>query len=238
MSAAIELDFVDTIPQAKRGTQSRTASTRAGDGRPFKVTETGDRYVAPASNREHGTKAKYVAEKCRCLDCTVAAREYNKTFRRAVARPDEAWVAYVPALRARRHLLDLQRNGVGYKTVANIAGLAESTVGKILWPNRYRGMGPSRRVRPVTEAKILAVTLDQVDGAQRIPGGPTWELLDDLLAQGFYRTWIARQIIHPDARALQIHRDTVRASTARKVEQLHREWSGRTPPAKKTRHHQ
>lgn len=202
--AALELTFIDQPPPPQRaaaGSTGRVTDKLRANGRPKLVTETGDRYTAPHSHRAHGTHVKYTIERCRCLPCTVAARVYNRDLRRKHARPDESFVAFVPARRARRHLEDLQRQGIGHKTVAEI-------------------------------------TAEMANGAQRVDAARTWQLLNDLLAQGFYKAWIARQLHGPQARALQIRPNQVRASTARAVEQLHAEWSGRTPPPKKTRHRQ
>jgi hypothetical protein len=203
-----------------------------------KVTSDEGRYIAPPSRREHGSRAKYTIERCRCLACTVAQREYNRARHRGMNRPDEAWVKLVPATRARRYLEELAAQGIGYKTVCAAVGVAPQTVRNLFWPRRRSRGGKTvpltRRIRPELEQKILSFRPEMANGAQKVPAGPTWELLDDLLTQGFYKAWIAEQL-GSKGPGLQVRRSSVRASTARKVERLHREWSGRTPPAKRSR---
>lgn len=235
--AAIELDFVDDIPQPKRRRLDPSGRVVVrSSGRPTKVTETGDRYVAPDSHRAHGTYVKYVVEKCRCLPCTEANRTYELRRQQAIHRPDESWVPYVPATRARNHLLDLAAKGVGPKTVATMSGVSHGSLSKIMYGDKSRRQRPSKRIRPETERKILAVTFDMANGGQKIDGTATWQLIEDLYAQGFYRQWIAEQLGTQSGNLRQ--RPLVRASTARKVEKLHKEWSGKTPPRKRSRWHQ
>lgn len=197
------------------------------------VVEQG-RYVAPPSRREHGSRAKYVVENCRCEPCTEACRVYELHRRRSIVRPDTAWVPYVPAQRARRHLTELRRQGVGLKTIAMLSGVSHGTLSKLMYGDATRRMKPSKRIRLVTEQKILAVTVDLAAGNQKIDAGPTWELIDDLLRQGFYKKWIAEQLGQRGP-GLQLSRRQVAARNARAVERLHAEWSGRTPPRKKSR---
>lgn len=228
MTAGHELVF-EAPPPPRRPARRRV------EDRPKRDHPPRSDYVAPDSNRPHGTYTKYVMERCRCEPCREANRTYESHRYRAMSRPDEVWMPYVPAAQARTHLRELAAAGVGYKTVARLAGLADSTVGKILWPSRYRGMGTSKGIRAETERAILSVSLEMAAGAQKVPAGPTWRLLDDLIARGFYKTWIARELRGPQARALQVRRDLVRASTARKVEELHRRCAGMAPPPKRSR---
>lgn len=192
------------------------------------------RYVAPDSARAHGTRAKYTIERCRCADCGEAQRVYNRDRHRAMRRPDEVWLAYVPAGPARRHVHELMAQGMGPKSIAQLSGVPHGAISKLLYGD-YKGRGPSRRIRPETAAKILAVTIEKADGAQRIPAGPTWKLLDDLLGRGFTKSFIASQLAGKPTKALQIRHDLVRASTARKVEALHRRLEGVAAPPRRTR---
>lgn len=191
-------------------------------------------YVAPDSHRAHGTYVKYVVERCKCEPCMAANRDYERRRLQMKSRPDEVWMPYVPAARARAHLEELQAAGVGYKTVAELAGLAQSAVGKILWSTRYRGMGRSKRIRAETERKILAVRLEDAAGGQKVPGEATWKLLDDLIARGFTKAWIS-QALGKKQPSLQIRRDVVRASTARAVRDLHARLDGVEAPPRRSR---
>lgn len=59
-------------------------------------------------------------------------------------------------------------------------------------------------------------------GGQKVPAGPTWRLLDELVARGWSKSELARRL-GLGSPALQFSRDRVRASTARAVEALHAE---------------
>lgn len=193
-----------------------------------------DVYVAPDSHRAHGTRAKYVLEKCRCEPCRLDNRRCESERRHAMNRPDEIWLPYVPAGRARRHLAELAAAGVGLKSVSKISGLSHGLLSKLVYGDRKRGMAPSKRIRPATEEKILAVTVALAAGHQKIPAGPTWALLDDLIARGYPKVWLARRITkNPAATALQTKRDFVYARTARRVEALHRLLGDRPGPGRK-----
>jgi hypothetical protein len=189
-------------------------------------------YVAPDSHRPHGTYVKYVQELCRCRACRDANREYEAARQSAIRRRE--WQPYIPAGPARAHLRALATAGVGPKTVAKLAGVSHGSLAKIVYGDPRRGLAPSKRIRRETSEKILAVTIDQADGAQKIPAGPTWELLDDLIARGYTKSFLARALGNKGP-GLQVKRTTVRASTARKVEELHRRLAGRPGPGRRSR---
>ncbi len=192
-----------------------------------------ERAVAGDSHRPHGTYTKYVTERCGCEDCREANRKYERRRVRAMARPDEAWMPYVPAGPARRHLTALAAEGVGLKTVSSLSGVSHGALTKIVYGDRARGQAPSRRIRPTTLAAILVVEVDQARGGQKVPAGPTWALLDELLAAGYTKSFLGRALGSKAATpSLQVARGRVRASTARRVEALHRRYIDQEPPAR------
>ena len=192
-------------------------------------------YVAPDSHRPHGSHVKYVVERCKCAPCRAANRAYEKRRVRAMSRPDEVWVPYVPAGRARRHIEELRAQGIGVKTIALLAGVPHGGISKLVYGDYARGRGPSKRIRPETERKILAVTATMATGRSHVDAAPTWALLDDLIARGYPKAWVAKRILrNPGAQSLQISRTKVRASTARRVEALHRLLGDRTGPGRKS----
>lgn len=230
-AAEYKLVFVDEVPPPLRAVRTAPAPAPAGTTDP-----PAERYIAPDSHRPHGSHAKYVVERCRCIPCTRGSGDYNARRSRAIRRPDEVWLPYIPAEPARAHLRQLAEAGVGLRSVARITGLSQSTLGKIVYGDPRRGTKPSRRIRPATSAKILAVTVGQVSGAQKIPAGPTWALLNDLIARGYTKQWLGRALgSKAKIPALQIAPDLVRASTARRVEDLHRRLAGRQGPGRRSR---
>lgn len=168
----------------------------------------------------HGTRTRYVGG-CRCEPCTeenrVYARELDRHHRRVAygieqPRPERV----IDATEARDHLRWLASVGVGSRVVARRAGLTRTTVREI-------ATGERSKCLPETTEKILAVgKYDRSSGA-RVDAADTWRKIDELLARGWTRTAIAQRIVSPNARALQIGRDGVRASTAEKVSALYAE---------------
>lgn len=186
------------------------------------------------AERAHGSHAKYAIERCRCDECRRAQREYNRHRVRQLARPDGVWCPYVDAGPAREHVEWLASCGVGVKTIAKISRVPHGTLSKLVYGDRARGLAPSKRIRPATAEKILAVMPNQAGGAQRVPASSTWRLLDELIARGWSRAELARRLGQKGP-GLQIHRTRVRASTARNVEQLHAELMQVDVIPKKTR---
>ena len=178
--------------------------------------------VAPATNRWGAVSAAYQVH-------PGDGSGFDSRPPTPTAEQDEAGGAEEPAGPrlvdadpVRRHLAALAAQGVGLNSVARLAGVSHGGLSKLAYGEPGRGRGPSRRVRPETARRVLAVTLDQASGGQRIDAGATWALVEELLAAGYTRAGLARQLGSRAASpSLQIGRRTVRASTARAVERLH-----------------
>src|SRR5436309_15772874 len=95
----------------------------------------------PASH-PHGTRARYVALKCRCDACRAANTAYYHVVKARGQR--------VSAARARYHLAQLSALGVGYKSVAAASDVAKGLLREII-------SGRRDRIREETERRILAV---------------------------------------------------------------------------------
>jgi hypothetical protein len=172
--------------------------------------------------RAHGSHAKYAIERCRCEPCRKAQRDYNRNRLRQLARPDGTWCPYVDAGPAREHIEWLRTCGVGIKTVAKLTGISHGTLSKLMYGDPQRNMRPSKRIRPATAEKVLAVMPAMAAGGQKVPAGATWRLLDDLIGRGWSRAELARRL-GTKGPGLQVRHTMVRASTARAVELLHAE---------------
>jgi len=165
------------------------------------------------ANKPHGTRLRYMAG-CRCLPCRAANSNYETM--RAARRRMGLGNGLVSARRARRHVLQLSRAGVGYKTVAAVARVSNSVMFKIR-------QGIREQIRALTEKRILEVTSNDVRGSALIPAKPTWNKLNWLLEEGFTRTELARRLgSNAKVPALQVKKDVVTATTAKKVEALWR----------------
>jgi hypothetical protein len=124
----------------------------------------------------------------------------------------------VSAAKVRKHLRRLQANGLGCKAISKACGVAYSSLQRLI-----RGM--IRRTRRATEARILAVQLSESRLIGRdIPGGPTWKMIDALVAVGYRKGWIAQQL-GSKTKALQMGRcngrSVVRADKARAAKALY-----------------
>lgn len=164
--------------------------------------------------REHGTRAKYVVEKCRCDECRAANSAYYHEVKRRRAP------AQVSSIRVRGHLRELSQAGVGYKQVAKASGVAASTVAKII-------AGRRPFIRPETEQALMAVTPRAAADSGAVDATTTWQIIDRLLAKGWTKAGISAAI-GGNGRALQLGKTRVKASTARAVAEL---WEREKPKA-------
>lgn len=161
--------------------------------------------------RAHGTRAKYVIDKCRCDACRQASTEAQRAAR---ARVEPAYIAAAPV---RQHIRDLQAHGLGLKTIARQSGVSHGAISRLMYGTKDRA--PSKRVRPETAAKILAVLpSDAADGAI-VDAAPTWDIINRLLARGWTKTAIARQI-GQQGPGLQLGRRQISHRHARTIKSL------------------
>jgi len=152
---------------------------------------------------------------CRCEICRGAAREYRKKDQiREVP-------AYVTATAAREHVAWLSTQGVGLKQVAKISGVSQGAMWKLVYGKRQPDGSqiPSKRIRPATAEKILAVTpSDGADGSL-VPAGPVWADVRRLLSRGWTKRAIARGI-GQDGCGLQLGEDWVQRRNVAAVHAL------------------
>ena len=175
-------------------------------------------------NRQHGTRAKYVVEQCRCEPCKDANRRYNRdrqrNERRAQLGIEELNVAYVDCSEARDHLRWLSSIGIGKRTVHQVTGVALSSIDRIR-------SGERTKARKHTIDRILAVGKHRTHG--RIPVDPTAALrmLDELHAAGLSKAAIARALGHKTP-ALQYEPGRpMLLDTARRIAAIHHQLLGR-----------
>ena len=181
-------------------------------------------YVAPDSHRPHGSRAKYVVEKCRCKPCKKANRreENHRTRQQTYGR----WQPYVDAEPIREHVRALGAYGIGWKRVAKLAGVQATVVSKLLYGDRRRGMGPSKGLRPENAEKILAVRAvpENLGSAVGVEGAGTRRRLQVLVAGGWPQAQLAPRLdMGPGNFGTLIHAEGVEvlAATARSVTALY-----------------
>jgi len=176
------------------------------------------------TGRPHGN-AKYRLEKCRCLLCCTAARDYDNNRRRAIAYG--RWQPYVDAEPIRAHVRALSEFGIGWMRLARLAGVPRGSMSKLLYGDPQRGMAPSKRILPKNAAKILAVepALEHLGDEVSIDGTGTRRRLQALAAAGWpHRQLAVRLRIEPANFKPIIHGQPgqlVKAGTLRAVTALY-----------------
>lgn len=125
------------------------------------------------ANHQHGERATYVLDKCRCMPCTEANREKaNERYRlKAYGRYNK----YVSAEFVRDHLRELGEYGIGLKRVAKLSGVSTGTLSKIMFgvyapvEGEFRGRcGKGERVREPSR-RVLRSTAEKLYAVEAIP---------------------------------------------------------------------
>ena len=104
--------------------------------------------LPPAERFEHGIRARY-ATGCRCDSCRKANRDYERG--RIAARRDGDWNGLTSSEPARKHLLMLEKAGVGRRTIERLTNIPRS----ILYGIKC---GTKLNIRARTSKLILSVT--------------------------------------------------------------------------------
>lgn len=163
-----------------------------------------------ARTRPHGTRARYVADRCRCLLCRAANSRYQTKRDREKRRGDRRDL--VAADTVRDHILALRAAGIGYKTIADVARTSPRIVSMI-------SRGTQARVRRHIERRILDVNAECAADGMLVSARPTWDLLNELIDDGWTRTQLARLIGQHSG--LQVMQTRVKAWMERRVRLLY-----------------
>lgn len=163
-----------------------------------------------AEDKPHGTRIKYLGG-CRCLPCRAASSRYEQD--RARKRREGLGNGLVETNEVIAHLRFLSSKGVGNEAACDAAGIAKSSIQKVM-------SGQRMKMRAANARAILAITPEMAirDGAL-ISAGPTWRLIRWLMNEGMSKTEISRRLGRK-RRGLQIGKTLVRASTASKIERM------------------
>lgn len=176
----------------------------------------------------HGTRAGYAAG-CKCEEC-CAANLADHRRRTRLASAGLPTTDLVDADAARRHIGLLLNNGAAMKGIARATRLNVKTLNNI-------HSGDTRRILPGTERIVRrttpAMVRDHGQPGSRVDATATWQLLDDMVARGWPKSWIAREL--GLGGSIQLKRTTVTQDNARKVADLDRRLGRRTPPARTAR---
>lgn len=165
-----------------------------------------------AADREHGDRLRYMGG-CRCFQCRRANSAYEAA--RKVARANGEGNGIVPAAAARAHLKALSEAGIGRRMVSAASDVSETCLQEVI-------AGRKVNIRAATERAILAVTKDAAGDGALVPGKATWKMLDQLLADGYTKSYLAQRLgSKAKTPALQLKRDFVTVRSAHLVERLY-----------------
>jgi transcriptional regulator with XRE-family HTH domain len=168
------------------------------------------------SEPPHGTNARYNSRehRCRCGPCRYAASQQRRN-----GRP------FGDGDAVRAHIRELSAAGIGYRRVAELAGVTLRTVWRLL----YEGTRPTA----ATAERILAVTADVGPAERWAPVLGTARRLQALRAIGWSNELLANRlgIVPTSASQLALmRRPSVRHVTAAATADLYEELSEVFPP--------
>ena len=180
---------------------------------------------------EHGTRAAYVLDRCRCAPCTAANTAQAR--RRSTAIAYGTWPGLVDADLTREHLRALRAAGLSLQRIAELSGVGRGTVSALVYGTQGRQAPPPARVRADTQRRLLAVHFDpaSVAAGRRIAATGTRRRLQALTALGWSASCLALQT---DRTARTLRRillaELVTADTARSVAALYEQLRTAPPP--------
>lgn len=145
------------------------------------------------ADHQHGTRACYVLDRCRCLPCSKgnAVAETARERAKVYGRYDK----YVSAARSRTHVLHLMDQGMGLKRIVAVSEVSQGLLWKLVYGKR-RPDGTqvsTKRVLRTTEDKILAVRVDLAGGALTSGVGAT-RRIQSLVALGWSQRKLADRL--------------------------------------------
>jgi transcriptional regulator with XRE-family HTH domain len=129
----------------------------------------------------HGTDIAYQADRCRCDPCADAKTRADKLRER---RRLNGVPSFVPAAPALAHIQKLRDQGMGWRRVAEAAGVSNSAIQQLL--HEVGGRPVKVKLRPDIAAAILGVRLDLADSAD-VDSTGTARRLEALMANGWSR---------------------------------------------------
>ena len=161
----------------------------------------------------HGTRQRYLGG-CHCIPCRAANSRYSTE--RAAAQRAGDYRGLIPATPVLAHIKKLSKGGIGYKAVAEAAGIGKTTIQNII-------NGKQQQLRKHHADRILAVDRSAIADGALVPAAQTWKLLNELLDSGYTKAFLAKQLgSRSKPPSLQIGTDKITALNASKVERLYR----------------
>ena len=184
----------------------------------------------PRAKHQHGTRAAYVRDQCRCRGCTIANTAASNQMHRE--RAFGRWAPYVGAAQARQHIQVLRDVGIGVDQIAKLAGLSSSHVRGLIYPSS-RGKPPFQKVRRETAERILAVPAEDTSRAanSHVDATGTRRRLQALVTVGWAQAWLARELHRSPANLRRsMTSESVTARTAQLVTDMYERLWDAAPP--------
>lgn len=152
----------------------------------------------PADHKHAAVSTCYIQHQCRCAPCCDAhnARDRHRKKQKAYGRFDTGLVDAEPV---REHILALSEFGIGYKRVAELAGVGVTCVRNVVWgrqdPGPRKGEIPKRIKRENAE-RILAVeaSIENLGARRSVPARGTHRRVQALVARGWSLSKVARKL--------------------------------------------
>lgn len=184
----------------------------------------------PRAQHQHGTRAAYVRDQCRCRGCTIANTAASNQMHRE--RAFGRWTPYVDAAQARQHIQVLRDVGIGVDQIAKLAGLSSSHLRGLIYPSS-RGKPPFQKVRRETAERILAVPAEDTSRAanSHVDATGTRRRLQALVAVGWAQAWLAHELHRSPANLRRsMTSESVTARTAQLVNDMYERLWDAAPP--------
>ncbi len=171
-----------------------------------------------------GTYSRYTCGKCRCPDCSKAAALYAKQRVLLIERGE--WKPFVDAEPVREHVAGLLAAGVGRETIADLSGVANTTITSLMYDGRPQ-------IRAGVAEKLMAVrpTLDDLPDWGKVDATGSRRRIQALMFAGWSQAVLAERLGVDRSMILKLMaRPTVRVYNARAIRDLFSRLWMQAPP--------
>lgn len=185
----------------------------------------------PRANHQHGTRACYVHDRCRCLDCMNANTDYETMRSRKKAY---GVVTHVPAGPARDHIRSLMDQGMGLRSIVATGAISGGGLTKLLYGKRdeHGVLHVTNRIEKARADAILALECTLADGA-RVPALGATRRLQALHALGWSQRLLSKALdVEPSTLTRLTHEmgGSITVATDRTIRSLYKRISMTPPP--------
>lgn len=138
---------------------------------------------------EHGTYSRYTIGRCRCDECRRANREYEAARVRRKLYGREALTDAAPV---REHVERLHAAGIGYREIAELAGVSKSWLYELRVAHHRTGE-PVKRCKAANARRVMAVRGRSLKAGTLVPAEPARVIVRRLVQAGLTVAAISRE---------------------------------------------